>query len=252
MHDKRARLNPEVRSRDAIIVQDTQSPKHGAYGKNYTGDRNSVWVKRVEPKLVQNLIGGDLNGANALKLGEHQSAGGTGKNTETNGAEDVQLQKTSSEASCVLKSGEPKTSDTGSIQQQRESHVLEKEAALELNLQKGKDQAPSVLVSTNEKSYAASARTYTSLSRQCGNSGNGVQQQRRWSHLIQRHGVAHDGLKHKHTDIVSAKGTNLHEANLKTRSGNAVRSSTSRPYDGCADLYVRNNRNFEVGGPSEN
>jgi hypothetical protein len=71
MHDKRAHLNHEVRSRNAIIVRDTQSPKHGAYGKNYKDDRNSVWVKRVEPKPVQNLVGGDLNGANALKLGEH-------------------------------------------------------------------------------------------------------------------------------------------------------------------------------------
>jgi hypothetical protein len=131
--------------------------------------------------------------------------------------------------------------------------VLQKEVALELNLQKGKDQAPSVLVSTNEKSYAASAHTYTSLSRQCRNSGNSVQQQRRWSHLIQRHGVAHDGLKHKHTNIVSAKDTNLHEANLKTRSEKpVVRSSTSRPADGCADLYARNSRNFEVGDLSEN
>jgi hypothetical protein len=48
MHDTRARLNPGVRSRDAIIVQDTQLPKHGAYGKNYTGDRNSVWVIRLK------------------------------------------------------------------------------------------------------------------------------------------------------------------------------------------------------------
>jgi hypothetical protein len=54
MHEKRARFNNhEVRSRDAIFVQDRQSPKGSAYGKNYMGDRNCVWVRRAEAKTLE-------------------------------------------------------------------------------------------------------------------------------------------------------------------------------------------------------
>jgi hypothetical protein len=42
MHKKRARF----------IIHDRQSPRRGAYGKNYMGDRNRVWVKRAESKYI--------------------------------------------------------------------------------------------------------------------------------------------------------------------------------------------------------
>jgi hypothetical protein len=87
MHDKRARLNPEVRSHDAIIVQGRQSPRHRAYGKNYMGDHNRMWVKRAESKYAESSE--NLNDAHSLRLGEHQSAENIIANPKTNGVEGV-------------------------------------------------------------------------------------------------------------------------------------------------------------------
>jgi hypothetical protein len=88
MHEKRARFNDhEVRSRDAIIVRDRQSPRHGADGKNYGGDRNRAWVRRAESKYPERSE--NLNAAHSLKLGERQSAGDVISNPKKSGVGEV-------------------------------------------------------------------------------------------------------------------------------------------------------------------
>jgi hypothetical protein len=137
MHEKRARFNHDVRSRDAIVVQGNSSSRRGAGGKNYDGDHcKPVWVKRAELKPVEN--------SNALKVGEEQGAQGDVPNTETSDDDDAQLLETGSEASCVLKHRSPKISDTGNIHQQPETHMVQKEASLEVSLQNSKNQVSSV------------------------------------------------------------------------------------------------------------
>jgi hypothetical protein len=130
MHEKRARFNHEIRSRDAIVVQRNQSPRHSAGGKNYTGDQKRVWVKRAQHKSVE-----ALGGSSAART----SAEGIMQNTEAKDGDGVQLQKTGPE-SCIAKTGKSEMSDVLCAHQKRDqSHTVQEKAELELCLQSEND-----------------------------------------------------------------------------------------------------------------
>jgi hypothetical protein len=89
MHRKSARFNHKVRSLEAIIVQGNQSPRRGAYVKNYDRQCKRMWVpvKCAERKSIEGS--GDLGAAPAI-------AEGVVQNTETGDGHGVRLQQTGS------------------------------------------------------------------------------------------------------------------------------------------------------------
>ena len=63
MHEKRARLNEEARSHNAIEIRGSRSPIRNADGKNNKGGHKSVWVpvERAENKAAKNSDDSDVD-----------------------------------------------------------------------------------------------------------------------------------------------------------------------------------------------
>jgi hypothetical protein len=165
-------------------------------------------VKRAEPNPKQ--FSDDLDETRAMKVGEPKSAEGVISSPKITDVD---------KSSC----GSVQDKDTGTNTLGASSNVF---------------------AGMKSGSAVVTRGCSSEISEKVSPSGGSVQQHQRWSELVQKYGVAHDGSKR---DCTNNNASNVHALSEKPHA----RTTSSKSAAISTNEYARACRNFEIGGPSE-